>query len=73
MKIKKTFSVVNIILLLTLVTINGCLVDIPITRADGPTHNVYGKVVNSETGDPVEGAVIPCIVPITDVRRSPFA
>lgn len=58
MKIKKTFSVVNIILLLTFVILNGCLVDIPITRADGPTHNVYGKVVNSETGDPVEGAVI---------------
>ena len=44
--------------ILLLALLNGCLVDIPSTRAEGPSIKIYGKVLNTETGAPVSGAVV---------------
>lgn len=58
MKRKHTLSVINIFFLLVLVSLNGCLVDIPNTRPEGPSNIVYGKVLNTETKAPIRNAVI---------------
>lgn len=51
------FSVI-VILLLTLTLPNGCIVDIPSTRPEGPSIKIYGKVLNSKTGIPISNVVI---------------
>lgn len=38
--------------------LNGCIIDIPNVRPDGPSPDLYGKVVNSVTGLPIVNAVI---------------
>ncbi len=58
MKRKHTFPGVFTFFLLVIVSFNGCLVDIPNTRPEGPTTIVYGRVLNNETKAPVSNAVI---------------
>lgn len=53
-----TFSINYIISLLVLALLSGCLVDIPSSRAEGPSVIVYGKVTDTKTGNPVSNAVI---------------
>jgi hypothetical protein len=43
---------------LVLVLLNGCIVDIPSARPEGPSVIVYGKVLNNETNSPINGAVV---------------
>src|SRR5690554_5710043 len=38
--------------------LNGCIVDIPSPRPDGPILTVYGNVINSNTKEPISNAVI---------------
>ena len=45
-------------LLIVLIFLSGCLVDIPSTRPDGPSIIVYGKVIDSKSGNPVSEAVV---------------
>lgn len=45
-------------LTLLLVFLCGCRIDIPGTRSDGPSVEIYGKVLNTETGVPVSEAVV---------------
>ena len=58
MKKRHTLHGINIFLLLVLVLLNGCIVDIPSARPEGPSVIVYGKVLNNETNSPINGAVV---------------
>lgn len=55
---KHTLSGIYISFLFILAFLNGCLVDIPSARPDGPSVIAYGKVVDSKSGKPVLEAVI---------------
>lgn len=55
---KHTLSGINILLLLVLILLNGCLIDIPNTRPEGPSTIVYGRVINKDSNFPVISAVI---------------
>ena len=58
MKKRHTLYGINIFLLLVLVLLNGCIVDIPDPRPEGPSIIVFGKIINNETNSPINGVVI---------------
>lgn len=54
----KSYTVINFTFFLVLILLNGCLVDIPNARPEGPSIIVYGKVINNDTGTPISRSVI---------------
>lgn len=54
----RKFTYLYLHILLVVIIFNGCLQDIPSTHPDGPTHFIYGKVINTDTGTPIPDAVI---------------
>jgi len=58
MNIKYTFSGIGKYFLIVLILLNGCLVDIPSVRPDALSIIIYGKVIDSKSGNPVPEAVI---------------